>query len=570
MPMGDKEIKKLKTLMSAAKSQPINIAVCLGLKFDGLMICIDKVKSPENLAREAKSQGQTTKVSCGTVTVEGTTAFYKCADKPPSNTKSQLKAYLKSIKLSYGFKLTDASGNDFAEEGQEGESAEDADDGAPGDIVEEVDVAEEEEEEAANPQRDQWHAAWALAEPRIARALQTNGPDSGKFRAVRDFALGKAEAGQFEAALKSLATLMGLLETTAKTGPKDGGQKPPQTADRAELLDRLGKLKPRVAGVKGPLEQKLAEMFQKIVEQVKGGSLDQAADNLTKLEAAVSKIEASKPEPVTSNEPAPDPKLVRIIAAESQLRRQVTDQSSGDAEAAMLAVLDRVTEALKKGEAETALSGLKRVQDGLKLQAEVSRLSPIVAKAASSGQVADVNALTLLFNTIAGQIPAADHAKAMAALVRVEEMIAAGKTQDKTAFEQDQPLEIRPYAEARINWNLTRGKLRTEIGRLQESISKALAAEGLDGELVMDDTLFSYIEKLDARLEAKLAEIVNSDPGQARDTLKSEARGLIAEYNDELNSDFFRDIDDNNGFVQLAVASTARDVLNDLSKVLAA
>ena len=565
MPMAEKDVKHLKTMMGIAKSQPVNIALCLGLKPSGIVIRVDKVKSAENLGRDAKSAGETTKVCLGILTVEGTTACFKCVDKPPSGTKAQLKAYFKLIKLSTAFKFTDANGKEFAADDDEGAEGQDVD-GVADDGLSDEDASED--DPAGNPLRDQWQAAWAMAEPRVAKALQKDGPEAGKIRAVRDFALGKAEADQFEAALKSLGTLMGVLETVAKTtAPKEGSIAPnPQTADRGDLLARLGKVKPRIAVVKGPLEQKLAEMFQKAVDLVQAGSLDIAADLLGKIEVALGRVEATRTEAVE----IPDPKLAKIISAEAQLRKQVGAEVGGDPAKAMLVILDRVVDALNMGEAETALSGLKRVQDGLKLQAEVDRLSPLVARAASSGQVEDVNALTLLFSSVAGQIPAADHGKAIALLSRVEQMIAAGKNLKKTAFEQDQPLEIRPYAEARVNWNLTRGKLRTEIVRLQDSINKALADEGIDDDMPEVDALFGYIEKLDQRLEVKLGEIVNSDAGDTREKLKIEARSLIAEYNNELNSDFFKDVDDNNGFVQLAVASTARNVLNDLSKVLAA
>ncbi len=551
MATSPEDIKHLRAMVTVAKKEPVSFAVCMGAKAEGALILMHKTKKPEALAREAKAEGETSKVMYGTIEVDGTKATIKAADKVPAGIVKHLKAYFKSVDIPLKLGVLDAAGNPVEEERLQGE-AEDEPAPAP----------------APDPLEKGWLDAWTEAEPRVIKALSGDSPEAAKIRAVRDFALGKAEARQFEAAQKSLVTLMSLIEA-ARHGP---AQPSAEAAgpDKGDLVRRMGAFKTGLAGVDGPLAQKLTEGLLKVGEMVKAGALPGAADLLGRLEATLQKILASKAGEGQAGTATGDPRLAKIAAAEAQARKQVGAMPGGAAQDGMLRVLDAVTQALSKAEVEAALGGLKRVQDGFVQQAEIDRLAPLVARAASRGEVADVNRLTLLFNSVSDAVPAADHGKAMAALATVSEMIVAGKGQDRSTHDQDQPLDIRPYAEARISWNLAREKLKAEIKRLEAGIAAVLTREGLPSDIAVEGALMGYIAKLDARLEAKLAEIVDADDPVARTALKAEARTLIAEYRAELAGDFFKDVDDNNGFVPVAVTATAETVLADLSEVLAA
>ncbi len=141
---------------------------------------------------------------------------------------------------------------------------------------------------------------------------------------------------------------------------------------------------------------------------------------------------------------------------------------------------------------------------------------PIVARAASTGKVADVNTLKLLFDRIGATVPAPDHAKAMAGLARVESMIAAGSDAPST-FQQDIPDDVKPFAVSRLEWGKTRGTMREQLGVLQAAIvATCKAAGGLDAVTADVGRLFDYVLKLDDRLEAKLDQIVSSPAGDTR------------------------------------------------------
>ncbi len=236
----------------------------------------------------------------------------------------------------------------------------------------------------------------------------------------------------------------------------------------------------------------------------------------------------------------------------------------------MLKIIGTVTESIGKGEPQAALAGLKRIQDGLKLQAEIDRLAPLVSQAASGGLVADVNALNLLFSMAADAVPAPDHAKAMANLAKVEAMIKAG-ADAPSALEGEIPDDVKPIKMSQLNWVQSRVKIRSEIGRLQTAMRDSLNAAGGMGDIVKEvDKLLNYVIKLDSRLEHKMNDIVNAPAGETREVLKQEARVLLADYQEQLADPFFEDVDKANGFTDVEVASTARDALARVAEVLAA
>lgn len=578
MGKSDADLKELKAMIAVAKQKPVNIGICLGKKAENLEVKMDRNRSPSAMGREAKAAGETAKVAVGVLTVEAKKATITCEEAPPAGLGKQLKKFFKSIDMPMKFTIIDPDGKEVNEEDDD-DGEEGGQDGAEKRASEGADEEEEEVEaeaeakqpaaaEAAPDAKDgaedkakaTWTVAWAIAEPKVGAAIAKGDASAAKITAVRDFVVGKATARQFEAAVKALPSLLGLLAATSAAAPEAPAA---EKIDPKELVRRLGVIKPQLPGVPGALGQKLTEMFQAAVDVMKTGDLAKATSGIAQIEAALAKVAGAKPA-----ETAPDPKFAKITEAEAVLRKQVTAQTAGDAQDGLTGVLDSVLAAIGKGEAEVALAGLKRVQDGLKLQAEIDRLAPLVAKAASSGMVADVNRLNNLFNSVAETVPATDHAKAMANLARVAEMITEGAAQGQSAQAKDVAPEVKPLATARINWISTRKSLHDELAKLEHAISTALKAAGMDGELEVAGALIQYIDKLDARLEAKLDAIVNADPDN-RAALKADARNLISEYQGVLQSDFFKDVDNSNGFMSVAVTSTAQSMLQDIAGVLA-
>ncbi|MGV8986824.1 MAG: hypothetical protein ACOH2H_11125 [Cypionkella sp.] len=581
----DEYLKELKEMLAFAKKGPVNIGVCFGKKPEGAEVKLHKKRDPSMLGRLAKSDGETSKVAIGTFSVEGKSAIFNCTEAPPTGLGKHLKKFFKSVDMAFtSVTVIDPEGKSLPEDGDDEAGEEPATDTSTGAGAESSGSAAA---ETPDPARAAWEAAWSTAEAKVAQAIAKGDELAAKVTKLRDFILGKVNATEFEAALKALPSLTGLLapapprrpgtpEATETTTPTDPAVK---SVDPKDLVRRLGAVKPQFAGLPDAIGLKLNEMYQSTIALMKAGDLTKAALTVGHIETALARVAekpketpketaASQTQASASTAPNPDPKFAGLSKAVEALRAQVVAKTAGDAHDAMITVLDTVEEEIGKSEAEKAMAGLKRVQDGLKLQAEVDRLAPMVATAASSGMVADVNALNNLFNYVAGSVPASDHATAMASLARVEEMIAAGATMDKSAQAAEIPAEVKPLATARLNWISTRKTLHDELSKLEAAIAKALDTAGMSGEVEVGGALIKYIDKLDARLEAKLDAIVNA-PADGRDKLKTEARGLIAEYQSVLEGDFFKDVDASNGFISVAVTSTAQAMLDDISSVLA-
>jgi len=555
MPTSDEDAKLLKVMITAAKKNPVNIGICMGKKPENAVVIMDRKRNPDALGRAAKKAGETAKVAVGVLTVDGRDATLKCEGKPPSGVAKQLRLYFKSIDIPLTFALLDETGQPISDGEDEGTEGQDTDADISTNATEDTTA-----EEAA---RAAWEAAWSAAEPHVAEAIRANPNLAGKLRAVRDFAMGKADEGKLAAAQKSLQTLLGLIPRggAANTGQTETQQA--QTPDAKDLAEQLKAAKVRIAALPGDTATGLNEAFGVAVDHLKSGRLGPAAQEIARLNEAIDKATN------TSNAPGGnDPKPAKVSEAVGRLRSLVEGLAPSVGQQSMLTLLAGLGDVIAKGEAEAALATLKRVQDGVKLQTEIDRLSPIVARAASAGKVADVNTLKLVFDKIAGTVPAPDHAKAMAGLARVETMIAAG-AEAPSAFAQDIADDVKPFAMSRLEWGKTRGTMREQLGILQSAIVAACnAAGGLDAVTSELDRLFDYVLKLDDRLETKLDQIVSTAAGDSREALKAEARTLLGEYKSELAKPFFADVDSKNGFANVAVASTARTALAEIERVL--
>ncbi len=585
MPHSADEIKEIKALIAVAKTGPVNIGICLGTSPEGTVIKMDRKRNPGMLAKQAKAAGgETMKLIAGRIEIKGKDAQVTCTEEPASTVAKHLKSAFKEIvgvSLDFTFVVDIRAADDTApKSGFDAAAPEASREPAP------AHTAASEPASAPATTRAQWDTAWAEVEPKFAALLAKAGAEAAKLSAVRDFAFAKAAAAQFEVAIKALQSLIQLMATVAKA---QADAKPDDVApevDARALVQQLGTIKPQVAALGGPVGVKLTEMFQNAVALAKSGALAEAAAGLAKITAALAKIAASTVQAAArasassqtasqdnaEPQPAdPDPQTEKLSAAAETLRGTVNGLPGSDAKSALLALLGKAAQSLASGAVDAAEADIQGVKDGLTLQAEVDRLAPLVATAASQRKVADVNALTTLFNLVAETIPAANHAKAMDNLGKVAAMIDKGATLDQTTFEAEVPDDVRPFAASRLTWAMTRRALRAELGKLEQAISAAFSGvEGLEGAAPDLSPLFGQIEKLDGSLEEKLLEIVNSQPGRERAKLQVEARRLLDAYAAELSNPFFTDIDQDNGFVPVAVASTARKVMADLSKVLAA
>lgn len=133
-------------------------------------------------------------------------------------------------------------------------------------------------------------------------------------------------------------------------------------------------------------------------------------------------------------------------------------------------------------------------------------------------------------------------------------------TSDATASE---------YGKAALIWRGSVRAMQAEMEKLEAAIAAHLSPDPRMEDIVADVAdLSDRLEVFDLALAQTLDAIDDAEP-EARDTLRREAAGHIRRYTAALDTPFFRDVDDGNGFVSVAVAATARRSLGALGKILA-
>jgi hypothetical protein len=163
-----------------------------------------------------------------------------------------------------------------------------------------------------------------------------------------------------------------------------------------------------------------------------------------------------------------------------------------------------------------------------------------------------------------------DHASALKILERLrpalEAAVAAGASGSDTG---SIPQDVVPFQRARVLWAGTRSKMMDEIRKLEDSIIAFCQADADLAPIAADArNLSKRIEVFDSSLETTLDEITNSPEGEQRTALKKVALDKVRAYAAALSDDFFKDVDNDNGFTTVAVASTARQSLAAIAKTL--
>jgi hypothetical protein len=107
--------------------------------------------------------------------------------------------------------------------------------------------------------------------------------------------------------------------------------------------------------------------------------------------------------------------------------------------------------------------------------------------------------------------------------------------------------------------------------RLKSAMDTVLLnIDGMEEAIAETGKLFTYLDALDNRLETTLEDLVTTPDGPERQALKAKARGIVAEYSAELDSDFFRDVDGDNGFAPVKIRAPAVAALQHVATALAA
>jgi hypothetical protein len=127
------------------------------------------------------------------------------------------------------------------------------------------------------------------------------------------------------------------------------------------------------------------------------------------------------------------------------------------------------------------------------------------------------------------------------------------------------------FTQSRLLWDTTRKQVQEELHKLEATLLQETADEPDAATIAANSKiLYTILDFLDERLIDKLDEALNAKTPEDRRKLQTEARDIIDEYIDYMNSDdLLHDIDDN-GFVDMQIQATVFEQLNTIGSNLKA
>jgi hypothetical protein len=520
---------ELQKLIRLGKKRPMPFAFCPSAGGDGeSLFATHRKKQPDMIAKAARKASGQTKVCFGTFTVEAKLMTLVLIKELPSIAK-KLKKHLRNERLSLNVKVVDAMGNEL-----ESDIEDLPDDDLP-------DGDEEEIEDDASDTPDEVAAEAAQDEPdedlpdakALARQLKELQPgvmalqgDAGdKLRAALAGAVGLLKAGEL---VRAESTIIAIGRAYARQSQAVAPPPPPPPAnpDAIAAVQRLKKLEIHVGQLQGPTQEKLTAALGLVAKVIAGGDLAKATQTMDAVEQALERAKAE---------------------AAQQAPAEISDAPDGFAESTA-----EPTDASRKWDAV------------------VAKLEPVVLATIKAGK-GDVDAIKRKFFSMQDQADAGQHVAALAAAPVLAEMIRTAQSATQTQAEAAIPADVVPFVKSRLAWINTRSQLRAEMGKLKSAMDTTLSGiEGMEEALSETNKLFTYLDALDNRLENTLEDLVKTPDGPERQALKAKARDIIDEYSDELDGEFFRDVDGDNGFAPVKVRAPAVAALQQVSNALAA
>lgn len=520
---------ELHTLVRLGKKRPMPFAFCPSRGGDDeSLFASHRKKPPEMIAKAARKASGQTKVCYGTFTVEAKLMTLVLVKELPSIAK-KLKKHLRNERLPMNVKIVDVMGNELEADIEDlpeddvfegGDDEDDAND-AVEDVAEEETLQDEPDEDLPDPKV-------------LARQLKDLQPgimalqgDAGeKLSAALAGTVGLLKAGDLARAESTINAIARAYERQSKPEQAAPPPPPPPNPEAMAAAQRLTKLRGHIGLLDDPAKEKLTAALGLVAKQIGGGDVARATQAMDAIEQAIAKAKATNPE------------------------------------------ADQNAEAHAGNEAPQAPP--ENPEAARKWEELVLRLEPVVLATIKAGK-GDINAIKLKFFSMQDQAAAGKHEAALAQGPALAEMIRTAQAATQTQAETAIPADVVQFVQSRLSWINTRSQLRAEIEKLKSAMDSTLSGiEGMEEAMAETGKLFTYLDALDSRLENTLEELVKSPDGPERQALKTKARQIITEYSAELDGDFFRDVDGDNGFASVKVRGPAIAALEKVSAALAA
>ncbi len=164
-----------------------------------------------------------------------------------------------------------------------------------------------------------------------------------------------------------------------------------------------------------------------------------------------------------------------------------------------------------------------------------------------------------------------DFKTALAIAAKLKPALETAAAAAKAGTEDEIPKDVVAFQKSRVIWANTRSMMLSEMKKLEGAIVAACGSDPELAEVAGDaNKLTRRLDVFDTRLETILDRMTETPEGDDRTKLKREAAEAIAAYQTALQDDFFKDVDANNGFANVAIAGVAVKSLDSIAKVLAA
>ncbi len=512
---------ELKKLILLGKKKPLNFGFCPGNKDAEHTFAIHRKMKPKMLGEAARKEGVGKKLAYGTFTVKGKVLFLTCMREIPTMAKL-VKKYLKTQKLTMNVVILDESGKELESDVEplpedpewdqaEANSETDLEDDDAVQAQDDVDDSDETDTNDAAAETAALAARLKAIQPDIA-GLETD--QAAKLKKAAAMAISQIKSGDLAKASATIGAVEGAITKLQATAPqatpepqRETKSDTPTTPNVKTLAARATALKQHIADMNGPAAEKFTKALGGAVQQIKANDLAKADAMLTKIEAAANQVAASAP-------PADGAQEWAAAAA--------------------------------------------RIQPGV--------------DAAIADKRGDLTAINRVFNFAKQQAEKGDFASALKAAAKTEQLLAEAAEATQTAAvseaEKTIPADVVPYYQSRLSWIKTRKSLTADLTTLKAEIDKATKGiEGLEEVSEKSGVLFDYLDDIDSSLEDTLEKLVETPDGSDREKLKSDARGIIAEYRDVLDEPFFKAVD-NNGFASTNIRATALSSLQEVSAAL--
>ncbi len=531
---------ELKKLLKLGKKRPMPFAFCPSGGDDDNVLIIHRKRQPEMLGKIARKEGEGTKIAYGTFTMKGKQMTLTC-ERELAGLAKRMKRHMKLEKMPMNIVVLDMSGQelesdieDLGEDDQfDDDDNDDLDDVEENDDEDDLDLPDDEDDPA-------YDTSELFDRAKEAKAGVEALPGDFGVKLTKALALGvqAVKSGNFAAADKAIATVEAALGRMAGATAPDAPPPPPEASappppppppgaaspEALAMVQRINKAKAAAETLGGETGAKVLGFLPGAAQAVKSQDFEKAGTVMDAVEKAL-----------------------------DNAKKAAAEKAQADAAAAR--------EALPDAPEPTT-------PEGKEWQTQMKRLMPLIDQALKDDK-GDISGMSASWAMATERADNGDFEGALAIVPRLDKLLEAAKQATQKNSEKQIPEDVVPFVKSRISWIDTRRKLQGEIGKLKSAIDKSIGSiEGMEDVAKETGSLFKHLDNLDDRLEDALEALVEEPDGEARERKKNDVRSIISDYEAELDSDFFKDVDANNGFVSVSVRSTAVSALKSVSAAL--